>query len=585
MAFGIQGHFIISHNVTCAKLNRAPPAMHTGRVDKRPAPHFPPARLWLVMICICCIATFTRAEKQQDTSFARPSKGRINSLLAPDVQLLNLKANYNRALQENRDIDAAGYLQQIGQLLFVSSHYPQSLDYLLKAEKLLRNGDQRQMLAANLGMLGELYYRTRRPQLARKQYDEALNIYQNLKLESGKAEIYGRIGHLYEKRQLYDSAFYFQRKALAAYQLDRHIEGAAKIYENIGSIYEDLERYDSAYYYFNKAYTLNRQDGNARAQVEVVNNLGDVLRKTGRFREGLAYSFQTLELARTSGERYQISSACNDIAKAYNLLNKNDSAFYYLTLSRNYLNDIYSEESNKQLALLQTLYEIEKKDNEIEKLTQARKTGTLISVATGVVIVLIILIAALIISRQRLKLRNEQKLRAQHKQVYETQNQLMEVELRNKNLEEENLKQQLETKTQELSSYTLHVIRKNQLLEDLRIKLEAMVKDDKRDQRKQIRQLAEQIGEGLQDDQHWEEFRGIFEQVHQSFFDRLQQQTGPLTANDLRLIALIKMNLTSTDIATLLGISQDSLRVIRHRLRKKLNLAAGDNLSAYIQSI
>jgi DNA-binding CsgD family transcriptional regulator len=264
---------------------------------------------------------------------------------------------------------------------------------------------------------------------------------------------------------------------------------------------------------------------------------------------------------------------------------KNDSAVYYLTLSRNQLNDIYSEESNKQLALLQTLYEIEKKDNEIEKLTQARKTDTLISIATGVVIVLIILIAALIISRQRLKLKNEQKLRAQHKQVYETQNQLMEVELRNKNLEEDNLKQQLETKTQELSSYTLHVIRKNQLLEDLRAKLEMMVKDDKRDQRKQIKQLAEQISEGLQDDQHWEEFRGIFEQVHQSFFDRLQQQTGPLTANDLRLIALIKMNLTSTDIATLLGISQDSLRVIRHRLRKKLNLTAGDNLSAYIQSI
>lgn len=559
--------------------------MYTGRVDNRPASSSLPTTFWLAMVFLFPFRTMAQSENQQKESIGTSAKELVNNLRAPDVQLLELKENYNQALQENRDVDAAGYLQQIGQLLFISAHYPQSLDYLLKAEKLLRTADQKQTLAANLGLLGELYYRTRRPQLARKQYDEALGIYQTLKLESGKADIYGRIGHLYEKRQLYDSAFYFQRKALASYQLNHHIEGAAKIYENIGSIYEDLERYDSAFYYFNKAYTLNKQKGNARAQVEVVNNLGDVLRKTGRFREGLAYSFQTLELAKTNGERYQVSSACNDIAKAYNLLNKNDSAVYYLTLSRNHLNDIYSEESNKQLALLQTLYEIEKKDNEIEKLTQARKTHTLISIATGIVIILIILIAALIISRQRLKLKNEQKLRAQHKQVYETQNQLMEVELRNKNLEEENLKQQLETKTQELSSYTLHVIRKNQLLEDLRTKLEMMVKDDKRDQRKQIKQLAEQIREGLQDDQHWEEFRGIFEQVHQSFFDRLQQQTGPLTANDLRLIALIKMNLTSTDIATLLGISQDSLRVIRHRLRKKLNLAAGDNLSAYIQSV
>ncbi|WP_353721775.1 tetratricopeptide repeat protein [Dyadobacter sp. 676] len=503
----------------------------------------------------------------------------------PDSLLIGLKTNYNSAVGKNNELEAAGYLQQIGRLLFISGHYPQSLDYLLKAEKIFRNRGQKKMLAANLNMLGELYYRTRRPQLARKQYDEALIIYQNLRQESGKAEIYGRIGHLYEKREMYDSAFYFQHKALHSYELDRRTDGAAKIYENIGSIYEDLGKYDSAYFYFNKAYALNARTHNARAQVEVVNNLGDVLRKTGRFREGLAYSLQSLKLAQTNGERYQISSAYNDIAKTYNLLVRNDSAFHYLALSRSLLNDIYSEESNKQLALLQTLYEIEKKDNEIAQLTQARRIDTLISIATGIVIVLIIAVAALIISRQRLKIRNEQKLLAQHKQVYEAQSQLMEAELKNKKLEEENLKQQLETKTQELSSYTLHVIRKNQLLEDLRARLDEMIKDDKRDQRKQIKALSEQIGEGLQDNRHWEEFRGIFEQVHQSFFDRLQQQTGPLTANDLRLIALIKMNLTSADIATLLGISQDSLRVIRHRLRKKLNLAPGDNLSAYIQSI
>lgn len=555
--------------------------MHTGRADRQP----PSPTLQVIILFLAWMICPMRVAAQTETDVLFPEHGIPASPQHPDSVLLQLKAGYNDALRQKQDVKAAEYQQQIGRLLFISGHYPQSLDYLLRAEKLFRNLDQKKMLAVNLDMLGELYYRTRRPQLARKQYDEALRIYQNLKLESGKAETYGRIGHLYEKRQLYDSAFFFQRKALLAYQLDHRPDGEAKIYENIGSIYEDLEKYDSAYYYFNNAFKLNEQTGNAGAQVEVVNNLGDVLRKTGRFKDGLAYSIRSLDLAKAHGERYQISSAFNDIAKTYNLLSRNDSAFHYLALSRSLLNDIYSEESNKQLALLQTLYEIEKKDTEIEKLVQARRTDTLIAIATGVVIILIILIAALIISRQRLKIRNEQKLRAQHKQVYEAQNQLMEVELKHKKLEEESLKQQLETKMQELSSYTLHIIRKNQLLEDLRSKLDEMVKDDKRDQRKQIKLLSEQISGGLQDDQHWEEFRGIFEQVHHSFFDRLQQQTGPLTNNDLRLIALIKMNLTSTDIATLLGISQDSLRVIRHRLRKKMNLAPGDNLSAYIQSV
>jgi DNA-binding CsgD family transcriptional regulator len=45
------------------------------------------------------------------------------------------------------------------------------------------------------------------------------------------------------------------------------------------------------------------------------------------------------------------------------------------------------------------------------------------------------------------------------------------------------------------------------------------------------------------------------------------------------------MNLESGDIATLLGISQDSLRVIRYRLRKKFNLQQGESLTAFIQSL
>ncbi|WP_315822302.1 hypothetical protein [Paraflavitalea speifideaquila] len=48
---------------------------------------------------------------------------------------------------------------------------------------------------------------------------------------------------------------------------------------------------------------------------------------------------------------------------------------------------------------------------------------------------------------------------------------------------------------------------------------------------------------------------------------------------------LLKMNLTSADMATLLGISEDSIRVMRYRLRKKLNLPQGESLTMFIQSL
>lgn len=548
------------------------------------------SQAFCVFICAWFLLSFTgfifAANAQFPTAFSKQDYEEIRSdFNRPDSVFFQLKEKYNEAKKVDNQTLAASYLQQMGQVLYFSGHYPQALDYLLQAGKIFRNANQQKLLAENLTALGEVYYRSKQKAMARKQYDEALVHYNHLELESGKADVYGRLGHLYEKSQQYDSAFYFQRKALTIFQRENTPEKVAKIFENIGSIYEDQQKYDSAYANFNKAYQLNKKLGHDRAQVEVLNNLGDVLRKTGKFRDGLNYSFKTVKMAEKVGDRYQFSGAYNDIAKAYNFLNKNDSAFYYLNISRDLQSDIYSEESNKQLALLQTFYDTDKKDRAIEKLTQAHKTDLLLAISVGAGIVFVILIAGLIISRQRLKMRNDQKLHEQNRLVFQTASQLMEVELKNKKLEEENLRQQLELKTKELSNYTLHVIRKNQLLDDLHSKLEALVKDEKRDQKKQIKQLSDQISTSLTDDNHWDEFRGIFEQVHQSFFERLQLQCDTLTSNDLRLIALIKMNLTTTDIATLLGISQDSLRVLRYRLRKKLNIAQGDNLSSYIQSI
>ena len=63
------------------------------------------------------------------------------------------------------------------------------------------------------------------------------------------------------------------------------------------------------------------------------------------------------------------------------------------------------------------------------------------------------------------------------------------------------------------------------------------------------------------------------------------QRFADLTAADMRLIALLKINLNNADIAVLLGISQDSLRVARHRLRKKLKLEQGEDLTGYLLSI
>jgi len=139
------------------------------------------------------------------------------------------------------------------------------------------------------------------------------------------------------------------------------INGMGKIYENLGSIHEDLEHYDSAMYYFNEALENYKRGGEQVLQIEVLNNIGDAYRKTGHYQEALHYTLLAVTRSAAINELYQLSAGYRDVAKTYNLLNRNDSAFYYLSLSRKYLLDIYSRENSMQMAFLQAQNEVQKR--------------------------------------------------------------------------------------------------------------------------------------------------------------------------------------------------------------------------------
>lgn len=521
----------------------------------------------------------------QDKNFTEITYTKQLSTQLPDSALLELKKMYDKATQQKDPLTMGTSLQRMGNICYYLGNYPQALDFHLRADKIFRELGRRELLAGNLNDMGILYYYNRQIALARKQYEEALSIYRQTKNDEGLAGTYGRIGHLYEKQHKYDSAFYFQRLALQQYSRISKKKGIAKIYENIGSIYEDLEKFDSASYYYQHSYDLYEQSKEDVSIIEVLNNLGDIYRKTGHYNEAVVQTRQALTLAVKANDLYEAGAAYHDLGRTYKLLNQNDSAYYYLELSRRATIDIYSAENNRQTAFLSVLFDIGKKNDEIVELQHARDINIIIAIATTIVILLLLVLGWVIISRQRLKIRNADILARQNKQMHDAQQELMQTALENKQLLENKLVQDLEIKGKELTSHTLHVIQKNQLLEDLRNRLEIMAKDDKRDQKKQIQQLIQQINLNFNYDEYWTGFREIFEQVHQEFFAKLKERRDDLTYNDLRLAALIKLNLDSKDMATLLAISPDSLRVSKYRLKKKLLLEEGESLTSFINSL
>jgi len=73
-----------------------------------------------------------------------------------------------------------------------------------------------------------------------------------------------------------------------------------------------------------------------------------------------------------------------------------------------------------------------------------------------------------------------------------------------------------------------------------------------------------------------------FNEVDKDFIQSLVQKHPSLTSNDLRICSLIRLNLNTKEIASLLNISIRGAEQSRYRLKKRLGLEKEDNLIKYI---
>ncbi|MBK8054319.1 MAG: hypothetical protein IPK35_13910 [Saprospiraceae bacterium] len=151
-------------------------------------------------------------------------------------------------------------------------------------------------------------------------------------------------------------------------------------------------------------------------------------------------------------------------------------------------------------------------------------------------------------------------------------------------LQNEKLQAEIAFKNQELTSYTYHLVSKNELISEIKKaiqKLGPKFENDKELKRefKTIMQLTDQNA-GI--DADWDNFVKSFDQVHSEFFKRLTEKYNNLSSNDYKMCTYLRLNLTTKEIATLMNISIRSVETNRYRLRKKLGLHPEANLTQYL---
>jgi DNA-binding CsgD family transcriptional regulator/ligand-binding sensor domain-containing protein len=212
---------------------------------------------------------------------------------------------------------------------------------------------------------------------------------------------------------------------------------------------------------------------------------------------------------------------------------------------------------------------------------------TVIALSSYLLVIILIVAWLYYLIQRRMKRLQEMTIQKQQQQFSITEEQLrsetFEKEQEVNRIKSEKLKGEIDFKEKEFASLTLHILKKVELLTDIKEQL-IRIRQTKKvvDIEKKLQNLIEKVDGDIENEDSWREFASHLEQVHSSFLERLLSKHPDLTEKEQRLCAYIRAGLASKDIAYLMNLSSRSVDNIRYKLRQRLQLSSSDNLSDYI---
>ncbi len=172
-------------------------------------------------------------------------------------------------------------------------------------------------------------------------------------------------------------------------------------------------------------------------------------------------------------------------------------------------------------------------------------------------------------------------------ELEEKQQKLIEIEKQKDKellqLEEEKVESELRHLNNLLAASTMNLVVKNEFIETIKEELKEVRRRGKNiETKKALERIEREIDTTLRVQSDWEQFEYHFDKVHGDFLTRLREDFLELTPNDQKLCAFLRLNLSTKEISNLMSISLRGVEVARYRLRKKLGLQKGQNLSKFI---
>lgn len=433
-----------------------------------------------------------------------------------------------------------------------------SLEYYLTSLKLKREINYTEGIDVALVNIGIVFDQQGKHKQALEHYEQALVLKKASRDNVGVGICYENMGIAHAENHAFGKASECFDKALAIYEahdITRYI-----ISVQLSAISAELESGNS----LNATSRLKKLEPTIRKSEDVVmlQIWHDLHAKLNleQNRLNLAHQFadSSLNYAEQSEDISLIISSYNRLAELEKVKGNEQNLLRYTNTAlklKDSLNQLNNRVAIEEMQLryesneLQNKINLQQKDIELLNLSNRLKMYSILLVGS---------IALLIIGSLYFKYRRSENAKRMLNE---------EVNIRNK----------------ELLSYTVRTAKKNEAIQKLKKTLNESINDANPNPpyRAKLFSLFKEIE---QTEDHWKVFRLRFEKIDPTFFEELSHRFK-LTETDLRICALIKLNVTTQEAANMLNITADSVNKSRYRLRKKLNLPKEVELNSFIQTI
>jgi len=472
-------------------------------------------------------------------------------------------------------------------------------DDFAQALRLYRElGDQKKE-ASILHHLGITYNNMNQSDRAMEYYTQGMSIYHALGDYSRAGDIIESMAIVQKQIGDFDKAIELHAESRALFLKENDTYGLASNANNLGIVYKQIGEYDKALeqysllnqygiemdhkfaqmsYAINSAILYNKMGNYVKAEelarlavqrAEGVGNyvsladakksMAEALYHQRKYPQAIRYANESIALAEEYDSPEKEQEAHVVAKDIYLALGNASQAVFHLERTQVLKDSIFQIDRIRQVNEMQTKYETEKKDAEIVLLNKEAELDDSRKRALwgGIGLITLSSLMAFFGLNQRSKRKRAEELEKRKR-----------------------IEQELEFKKKELTAKVLQLASKNEFLNTLQEEVAQLSSSVDASVNKTSARINRMIHSDEADEDEWKQFSKEFTSIHQDFVDRLISKYGSFTSGEMRLVSLLKMNLSSKEIANILRVSDE-----RYRLRKKLNLETGQDLAATILAI